>query len=73
MIIVALLLILAGSFTGGIILWLHEASLWQIALGYVGGGWAGLLAGLPMVIVVRSLGRLPLRLMLAKKRSRQHQ
>lgn len=73
MIIVALILILSGSFTGSIILWLHDAPLWQIALGYVGGGWAGLLVGLPAMLLARSLTGLPLRFPLSRKRSRQHQ
>ena len=73
MIIVALILILSGSFTGAIILWLYEAPFWQIALGYVGGGWAGLLVGLPVMLLVRNLVGLLLRFPLSRKRSRQHQ
>ena len=53
MIILALILILAGSFTGAFLLWLHDASFWMIVLGYAGGGWAGLLAGMPMMMLVR--------------------
>ncbi|WP_103174818.1 hypothetical protein [Paracoccus sp. SY] len=53
MIILALILILTGSFAGAFLLWLHDASFWMIVLGYVGGGWAGLLAGLPMILLVR--------------------
>ena len=73
MIIVALILILSGSFTGAIILWLHDAPLWQIALGYVGGGWAGLLVGLPVMLLARRVAELPLRASLSRKRARQHQ
>lgn len=50
MIILALILILAGSFAGAFLLWLQDASFWMIVLGYVGGGWAGLLAGMPVVL-----------------------
>lgn len=55
MIILALALILAGSLSGAVILWLQGAAWWQIALGYVGGGWAGLLGGMAVVMVLRSL------------------
>ena len=55
MIVLALMLILAGSFAGAIVLWLWEASFWGIALGYVAGGWVGLLVGMPMVMLVRFL------------------
>lgn len=55
MIVLALILILAGSFAGAAALWLQDASFWQIALGYVAGGWAGLLGGLPVVMLVRFL------------------
>lgn len=58
MIILALALILAGSLTGTIVLWLQDAPLWQIALGYVGGGWAGLLGGMAVVMAVRGLAGL---------------
>ncbi|MTE01772.1 hypothetical protein GIY56_15895 [Paracoccus sp. YIM 132242] len=58
MVIVALALILAGSFTATIILWLRDAPFWQIVLGYAGGGWTGLLGGM----AVRGLmGLLPAR------------
>lgn len=53
MIILALILILAGSLGGATALWLQDAPLWQVALGYVGGGWAGLLGGLPVLLAVR--------------------
>ena len=52
-IVVVLILILAGSFTGAGVVWMHEGSLWQIALGYVGGGWAGLLLGPHLLPAVR--------------------
>lgn len=55
MIILALILILAGSFAGAAALWLQDAALWQIALGYVAGGWAGLLGGLPVAMLIRFL------------------
>lgn len=72
MIVVVLILILAGSFTGAGVVWMHEGSLWQIALGYVGGGWAGLLVGLPVVALVRVVAGLPLRSSPSKKRLREH-
>ncbi|SNR67082.1 hypothetical protein [Paracoccus sediminis] len=59
MIVLALILILAGSLTGAVALWLHDASFWMVVLGYVGGGWAGLLLGLPMMLAVRLLARRP--------------
>lgn len=73
MIAVALILILAGSLAGSITLWLHGASFWGIVLGYVGGGWAGLLLGLAAVFLVRRLFDLPAPSPSAKKRTRQHQ
>lgn len=68
MIILVLILILTGSVAGTAVMALQGATWWQIALGYVGGGWAGLIAGLPAVAVARGLGRLPLRPPLARKR-----
>lgn len=53
MIVLVLLLILAGSLSGAAAMWWHDAPWWQIALGYVGGGWAGLLIGLPVTMAVR--------------------
>lgn len=58
MIILVLILILAGSLGGGVALWLAGAPLWQIALGYVAGGWGGLLAGLPGLLLLRGIARL---------------
>ena len=55
MIVLALMLILAGSFAGAIVLWLWEASFWGIVLGYVAGGWVGLLVGLPVAMLVQFL------------------
>lgn len=55
MIILGLIMILAGSCAGAIILWLKGASLWEIVLAYVAGGWAGLLLGLPVVLMVQQL------------------
>lgn len=72
MIVVVLVLILAGSLTGAVVLWLQDASIWMIVLGYVGGGWAGLLLGLPVMLAVRALAcprGAGLRLPLAGRRS----
>lgn len=72
MLIVALILILAGSLAGAVIQWLQDASAWGIVLGYVAGGWAGLILGLPAVFLVRALGPAhpaPMPSPLAKKRS----
>ncbi|WP_374303625.1 hypothetical protein [Paracoccus sp. (in: a-proteobacteria)] len=55
MVIVALILILAGSIAGAVIQWLEDASVWGIMLGYVAGGWAGLVLGLPLVFLIRAL------------------
>lgn len=55
MIVAVLILILTGSLSGAVALWLQGAPLWQIALGYVAGGWAGLLAGLPVMLALRAL------------------
>ena len=60
MIVPVLLLILTGSFGAGIAMAVQGAPLWQIALGYVAGGWAGLLGGLPLLLAVQLLcARLP--------------
>lgn len=58
MIVLILFLILAGSFGGALALWLQGASFWLIVLGYVGGGWVGLLVGLPLILVAGLLRRL---------------
>lgn len=55
MIVLALALILAGSLAGAVVLWLQDASFWGIVLGYVAGGWAGLLGGMPVVLALRAL------------------
>ncbi len=74
MIVVALFLILAGSFTGAAALWLQGASFWGIALGYVGGGWAGFLGGMALVMALRGLaGLFPARSAPAGKGPGQHQ
>lgn len=73
MIVLALVLILAGSLAGTVALWLQDASFWGIVLGYVAGGWAGLLLGMPVALAVRAVAGLPLRPSPARKRSRQHQ
>jgi uncharacterized membrane protein YfcA len=58
MIVLALILILIGSLAGAAALWLQDAVWWQIALGYVAGGWAGLLVGGLLVLLVRGAARL---------------
>ena len=50
MIVLVLMAVLAGSVAGTVALWSLGAPWWQIALGYVGGGWAGLLLGLPCIL-----------------------
>ncbi len=55
MIIPVLLLILTGSFGTSIAMAMQGATFWQITLGYVAGGWLGLLAGLPLLIGTRAL------------------
>jgi hypothetical protein len=50
MIILTLLLVLIGSFAAAITLALKGASLGMILLGYVAGGWAGFLLGLPVIL-----------------------
>lgn len=57
MIVLILALILTGSISGAAILWAQDASFWGIALGYVAGGWAGLLLGTPMVMMLCALGQ----------------
>lgn len=52
MIIVALTLILAGSFTGAVVLWMQDGSLWQIVFAYIAGGYAGLIAGIPIMLLM---------------------
>lgn len=76
MIIPVLFLILAGSFAGAITLWLQDAPLWQVALGYVAGGWTGLLVGLPVLLAVQGVvrrWRTGSASPTARKRSGQHQ
>ncbi|MFC3169186.1 hypothetical protein [Paracoccus fontiphilus] len=76
MLIVLLILILAGSLAGATILWLGEASILGIVLGYVAGGWAGLILGLPLILLVRILAPsrpVSLRSPPARKQSCQHQ
>lgn len=72
MVVLVLILILAGSLAGAVVAWLQDASFWGIVLGYIAGGWMGLL-GIPVIMAVRALAGLPLRLLPARKRSRQHQ
>ena len=55
MIVLVLIVILAGSLAGAAISWLQGASFWGIVLGYVVGGWAGLLGGMPAVLALRAL------------------
>lgn len=51
MIVLVMILILIGSAAGTAVMALQDAPWWQIALGYVGGGWVGLVVGLPGVVV----------------------
>lgn len=55
MVIAILALILAGSVSGAVLLWVQDASFWGIVLGYVAGGWAGLGTGLPVLLAIRAL------------------
>lgn len=57
LIVLVLMVILAGSIAATVVLWILDATWWQIALGYVGGGWAGLLLGLPCILAGRWLWR----------------
>ena len=52
MIIAALMLILAGSFTGAVVLWMRDGSFWQIVFAYIAGGWAGLMVGIPIMLLM---------------------
>lgn len=73
MVILVLILILAGSLAGAVAAWLQDASFWGIVLGYVAGGWAGLL-GTAVLCALASLCRRPRRKELAQCESikRQH-
>lgn len=57
MIVIILLLILSGALSSAIILGLKGLSWGMIALGYVAGGWLGLLAGLPILLLAREVRR----------------
>lgn len=57
MIVLVLILILIGSLSGASAMWLRDATFWQILLGYVAGGWAGLILGLPFCVLIQSLIR----------------
>lgn len=62
MTVLVLFLILTGSFGTSLAMAFQGASIWKIALGYVAGGWAGLLIGLPLLIGIQALwSRLPKR------------
>lgn len=52
MIIVALLFIVAGSVMASTAAYFLGASWGMIALAYLGGGWAGLLIGMPATLFV---------------------
>lgn len=54
-VIVALILILAGSFCGAVLTWLQGAGPLHIMLGYVGGGWIGFLGGMPVLLAVQMI------------------
>lgn len=55
MVILVLVLILTGSLAGSLVLWLQGAGIWGIVLGYLAGGWIGLLVGLPLILLLRAL------------------
>lgn len=44
--IVILIAIVTGSFLGALLVWMHIASALAVVLGYVAGGWVGLLLAL---------------------------
>ena len=50
MIAFLLLLVLTGSFAGAATAVMQDASWAMVALGYLLGGWGGLLFGLPMAM-----------------------
>lgn len=58
MIAPVLFLILTGSFATSLAMAFQGASIGKILLGYVAGGWAGLLIGLPLLLGVRALWHL---------------
>lgn len=47
--------ILIGAILSAVLLWLGDASWGMIALGYLLGGWAGLVVSLPLLFLIRSL------------------
>lgn len=55
MVILVLVLILTGSLAGSLVLWLQGAAIGGIVLGYLAGGWIGLLVGLPLIFLIRAL------------------
>lgn len=55
MIIVALLFIVAGSVMLSTVAYVLGASWGMIVLAYLGGGWAGLLIGMPATLFVSCL------------------
>lgn len=57
MVILVLALILTGSLVGSVALWLQGAPVWSILLGYLAGGWIGLLVGLPLIFLIRAVLR----------------
>ena len=57
MTVVVLFLILTGSFGTAITLYFYGVSWGAVLLGYVAGGWIGLLAGLPLLLGLRWLIR----------------
>lgn len=62
LIVLVLMLVVVGAAAGSVTLWVQGAPWWQIALGYVGGGWIGLIAGVPAILAGRWLfQRLPRR------------
>lgn len=73
MVILILGLILLGSFSTAAFLMIQGVSWGMVALGYVGGGWAGLILGLSVLYLLSMLSRLRDREMVFALRKGQSQ